>query len=280
MSLRTARRADRRLREAAKQAETLANGQKDASAARIDLAFLAIKAATAEQLGMRGLRRLTGARAVRAQPLGERVRRHAETSQSAIELAEVSLARHDVDATPVRAAPESEASAFALRGLHGPQLHGFALLLTLGDRRAAAELAEDALAAGGGRADELQQPRQAAAWLRHSVLKAAMSRRADPNSDEATRRATLRTLGVDDTALAALSALTILERGAVVASTVEGLEDPDVAVVVGLDAARTGRLVQEGLRRATGAPMPEPPLSEPYGPIVARTREVAARVLA
>lgn len=109
---------------------------------------------------------------------------------------------------------------------------------------------------------------------------AAKRRRADPNPDEPTRRAALTALGVNDEAHAALSALSTLERAAVVASGVEGLDEPDVARVVGLDPERSRRLVRDALRRAITAATAEPSEAGPDGPIVARTREIAARVLA
>jgi hypothetical protein len=279
-SIRTARRADRRLREARIQATILADDRPDASAAWVDQACLAIKAAIAEQVGMNALRRLTGASAVRAQPLGDRMRRHAVEADAAIMRAEATLAS-EIGAAPVGiSAVQERAASAALGGLHGGQLHGFALLLTLGDQPAAAKLATDALAAGAVRANELQHPRRATAWLRHSVLGAAKRRGTDPNHDEPTRRAALRALGLNDEAHAALSALSILERAAVVASHVEGLEEPDVATVVGLDPVRSRRLVRDALRRAISAGMAQPSRSGPDGPIVARTRQIAARVLA
>jgi len=281
-AVRTARRADRRLREARTQATLLADNRPDASVARVDHAALAVKAATAERVGMSALRRLTAASAVRAQPLADRMRRHADEADAAIKRAEATLAI-EIGAAPVAisAVQERTATAATLRELHGGQLHGFALLLTLGDQPAAATLAADALAAGSVHADELQHPGRATTWLRHSVLAAAArAHRTDPNYDEPTRRVALRALGVNDEAHAALSALGILERAAVVASAVEGLEEPDVATVVGLDPERSRRLVRDALRRAISAGMAEPSKSGPDGPIVARTREIAARVLA
>ena len=280
-SIRTARRADRRLREARLQATTLADDQPDALVAQADQAGLAVKAATAERVGLKALGRLTGAGAARAQPLGDRIRRHAAEAGTAIKRAEATLAS-EAGAAPIAtsAVQERDASAADFRELHGGQLHGFALLLTLGDRSAAAKLAADALTEGSVRAHELQHPRQATAWLRHSVLATAKAYRTDPNGDEPGRRATLRALGVNDEAFAALSALGMLERAAVVASSVERLEEPDVATVVGLDPFRSRRVVRDALRRAISARIAEPSQSGPDGPIVARTREIAARVLA
>ena len=281
-SIRTARRADRRLREARARATIYADDPRDASVVRVDHACLAVKAASAEQVGMKALRRLTGARALRAQPLHDRMRRHAVEADAAIKRAEATLAGK-TGAAPgaISAVPERRAiSSAALRELHGGKLYGFALLLTLGDEPAAAKLAADALAVAAIRAHELEHPRRAAAWLRHSVLRAAKRRPTDPNQDGPPRRAALRALGVNDQAHAALSALNIVERAAVLASDVEGLMEPDVAAIVGLDPVRSRRLVRDALRRAVSAAIAEPPQSGPDGPIVARTREIAARVLA
>src|SRR6187431_2709085 len=66
----------------------------------------------------------------------------------------------------------------AFRELHGRRLHGFALLLTLGDRPGAARLASEALAAGAMRVDELRHPERAAAWLRHRLVDRARVGRA------------------------------------------------------------------------------------------------------
>ncbi len=248
---------------------------------RFDQAGLAVKAATGERVGLKALARLTGASAARAQPLGDRIRRHAVEAGAAIKRAEATLAS-EISAAPVAisAVQERSAGAAAFRELHGGQLYGFALLLTLGDHSGAAKLAADALTAGSVRAHELQDARRATAWLRHSVLAAATAHRTAPNHDEPTRRVALRALGVNDESHAALSALGILERAAVVASAVEGLEEPDVATVVGLNPERSRRLVRDALRRAISAGMAEPSQSGPDGPIVARTREIAARVLA
>ena len=186
---------------------------------------------------------------------------------TAIKRAEATLAS-EAGAAPIAtsAVQERDASAADFRELHGGQLHGFALLLTLGDRSAAAKLAADALTEGSVRAHELQHPRQATAWLRHSVLAAAKAYRTDPNGDEPARRATLRALGVNDEAFAALSALGMLERAAVVASSVEAargtrcrhgrrarslpLSAPCPRCTASCDQRRNGRALPVGPRRS------------------------------
>ena len=262
-SIRTARRADRRLREVRREAATLADDRPGGAVVRVEPARLAVKTAFAERVGMSALRRVTGARAARARRLGDRIRRHAVQADGAIKLAEVTLASQMGPASAwvaLSAVDEPNSSVSTMRERHGRQLQGFALLLTLGDKPAAAQLAADALEAGAVRAHQLQHLGREAAWLRHSVVRAATRRRVDPNRDEPSRRAALTALGVNDEAHVALSALSMFERAAVVASAVEGLDEPDVGTVVELD--------------------PEPSEAGPDGPIVARTRAIAARVLA
>ena len=113
-SLRTARRADRRLREAARQALALiavAGGGAHGPAfdPRFEHACLSVKVVTAEQLGTRALRRLRGARAARAQPLGDRIQRHALIAAAGLEQLSAILADgdavHAAAVVPVSAAP-------------------------------------------------------------------------------------------------------------------------------------------------------------------------------
>ena len=282
MSLRTARRADRRLREAAKGTAVLAGDGTDPQVARVDLAYLAIKVGFAERIGERALRRLTGLGLIHVQALEGRMRRHAGAAHAAIQRVDATQTSTEREMAPVpmTAAQELGPRAAALTELHGPQLHGFALLLTLGDQATAAQLAAKALATGAARAREHEHPRRTAAWLRHSVLRAAKRRHTDTDDDEATRRVALEKLSVDGNAFAALSALNVLERAAVVASNVELLEPRDVATVVGLDEERTQRIVRDAVRRATKAAVAQPSGSEADGPMVTRIREIAAQALA
>ena len=272
VSLRTARRADRRLREAAKAAALLAGDGTDAQVAQVNRGCLAIKAAIAERVGLRALRRLTGSRFVRARPLGDRMRRHAAAAHAQLGRAHAMR--------PMVAAEELGPSAPVFRELHGPTLHGFALLLTLGDQAMAEELAANALAAGAARAREHELAGEAPAWLRHSVLRDAKRRHSDTNYEETIRRAALEALGVDRNAFAALNVLTVLERAAIVASSVEGLAQRDVATVLGLNEERSQRIVRDALRRATRAAIAHPLESDAGGRMVTRIREIAAQALA
>ncbi len=102
-SLRTARRADRRLREAREEITAL-----DAFAARLsaetfrtELACLNVKVAVAEQVGTRALKRLSGASATRARPLANRMRRHALAASAALGGAEAILALIEPRSAPI-----------------------------------------------------------------------------------------------------------------------------------------------------------------------------------
>lgn len=182
----------------------------------------------------------------------------------------------DLAASPDRSpGPTAEAMRVAFRELHGRRLHAFALLLTLGERAAAARLASDALAAGSMRIDELRHPERAAAWLRRWVVEGAHVTRNEP----ADRRA-LAELGVDGPVVDGFATLGRLERAALIASAVERLDRRDVASIVG----RGGPALDRLLRRARGgfirvhasAARNEEPRD---GPIAARVRQIAQRTM-
>lgn len=282
-SLRTARRADRRLREATRGAVNLAAGMEPPGGdARIEHACLTLKAASSQQVGVRALGRLTGARAAQAGALGDRIRRHALAASATLARADAALTGIEIRGTPfaTAAVPATNPDDAALRERYGAELHGFALLLTLGDQSAAARLTGDALKAGALRAVERRHPERTAAWLRRLVLREA-SQPTLHSGAKATPggRAALHALRVDASAFAALSALNMRERAAIVSTTIERLPPRDVATIVGLDGARLERLLREGLRRAMSAGAAER-RPGPDGPIVRRTREIATRVLA
>jgi DNA-directed RNA polymerase specialized sigma24 family protein len=167
----------------------------------------------------------------------------------------------------------------AFRDVHGTRLHGFALLLTLGDRALAARLADGALSEGSAHAAELSHPERAAAWLRRHVLRALGNRpRTGPPARD--RRAALEQLHVDSIAYDALASLGVRERAALVASTVEGLDLRDVGAIVDLDGARLERLLRRARSRATSAgarTMSEPPAED--GPLATLIRRIATRAV-
>ena len=115
--LRTARRADRRLREVAKQADALAHsrGARDDPEAWIEHACLGIKSEMAGRAGFRAWSRLKGERAERARPLGDRIRRHAYAADTALERAGVALLRRGLDTGDE--VPEDTAGAVRKRAL-------------------------------------------------------------------------------------------------------------------------------------------------------------------
>jgi len=167
----------------------------------------------------------------------------------------------------------------AFRELHGRRLHGFALLLGLGDRARAAQLTADALSEGALRLEELRHPERAAAWLRARLVRVAPGMRlAEGRPGE--RLQTLAELGVDRAMLAGLAALEQNERAALIASSIERLDRRDVALVVARDGERLDRLLERTRRRyalAYAAAVTELP---PAGPLSDRVHEVARLALA
>lgn len=176
------------------------------------------------------------------------------------------------------ASPELVRAAF--RDLHAARLHGFALLVTLGDRARAARLADQALVAGASRAAELRHPERAAAWLRMRVLHdAGRLRRPGNERGAAERRLALEALGVGQAAFAGLTSLSVRERAILVADSVERLDARDVATIAGVDGKRLQRLVRRArlAYAAAAVDAQHDPLED--GPTVERVRLVAARAL-
>ena len=140
--------------------------------------------------------------------------------------------------------------------MHGPSLHGFAVLLLLAKGPRAASIAAAALAEGVERAGELRHPERAAAWLRSRVVR--LARRA-PASKVVTpvERAALAELGVSPAAAEALSGLALPERAALIASSVERFSIADVASILGRDQAATLRVLRSARRRYVEAVTPQ-----------------------
>jgi DNA-directed RNA polymerase specialized sigma24 family protein len=166
----------------------------------------------------------------------------------------------------------------AFRDLHARRLHGFALLLTLGDRPVAARLASDALLAAGERIGELRHPERAAAWLRARVVRTgrAMSRTAPRGSD---RLDALDRLGVDRATFAGLAALSQQERAALIATSIERLDRRDAATIVDIDGQGFDRLVVRARRRYAAAYGAAAPEATAHGSLAERVRAVAQRAL-
>jgi DNA-directed RNA polymerase specialized sigma24 family protein len=175
---------------------------------------------------------------------------------------------------------EDQAEARAsFRELHGRRLHGFALLVTLGNRPLAARLSAEALAAAALRRHELRHPERAAAWLRARVLSGLPRRVREPSP--ADERVALEPLDVDRAVIDGLAALSVRERAALVASDVERLDARDVADLVGRSGRALERLLSGARRRYmrahAAAPLAD---ASPDGQLVARIRDVAHRALA
>ena len=163
----------------------------------------------------------------------------------------------------------------AFRELHGPRLHGFALLFTIGDRPTANRLAADALAAGASRADELRHPERAAAWLRRRVVESA------PRGRLGGPPRPVEDLGLERAAFAGLRALRPRERAALIADAVERLDRGDVGTIVGLDGRRLDRCLRAARERfvAAASAVPTPEIDD-AGPIVMRIHAIASRAIA
>lgn len=126
--------------------------------------------------------------------------------------------------------------------LHGPRLHGFALLVTLGDSHRAIKIAGEALAAGARVTPSLRHPERAAAWLRARVLRDARRlpisiQRPDPQA----RRDALAAIGVGKRAFAGLAALSPRGRAVIVALDVEHLNERDAEQILGFSTAALRR---------------------------------------
>lgn len=177
--------------------------------------------------------------------------------------------------------PPPELVRAAFRDLHGARLHGFALLITLGDRARAARLAGEALAAGMTRTADLRHPERAAAWLRRRVMRRAQrGPGSGPGRSAVEQRAALEDLGVDEAVHAGLSRLTVRERAALVADSVERLDRGDVATIVGVDGPRLDALIRRVRARymaSVAAAIDDE--TGPEGPTAARIRAIAARAL-
>lgn len=144
--------------------------------------------------------------------------------------------------SPQRPPPELLRAAF--RELHGRRLHGFTLLLTLGDRMQAVRLSSEALSAGAQRIPALRHPERAGAWLRAHVARRAQTAsnastasnaaNASANASAHDRREALADLGLTEAAQAGLAVLDGTARAVLIAETVERFRALDVATIAGL----------------------------------------------
>ena len=172
----------------------------------------------------------------------------------------------------------------AFRELHGARLHGFALLLTLGDRARAARLSAEALAEGIARVAELRHPERAAAWLRGRVLHRARGDRELARARRADAELALAELGVGDGVRRGLERLSMAERAAVIATAVERLDRRDVGALVGREGRTLDRLVRRAMTSylataSAASPGPSGPPPGSAGPITERVHLAAERAL-
>jgi hypothetical protein len=171
--------------------------------------------------------------------------------------------------------------ADAFRALHGPRLHGFAMLVTLGDDGAAERAAGRALAAGAAEAAALRHPERAAAWLRARTLRDLKHWAPGASTPPATLPGALAGLGVDDGVYQGLAALSVGARAALVASAVERFAPIDIEIILGASPAATRRAVAEArdryLRVAVNESSGRP--AAPDGELTRRVQAVAARAM-
>jgi hypothetical protein len=176
-------------------------------------------------------------------------------------------------------APAREAIRGAFREVHGRRLHGFALLMTLGDRALAARLASGALADATEHETELRHPERAAAWLRSRVVASMPRRRRSPSP--AKKRAALDPLGVDAAVTVGLAALGTRDRAALIAADLERLDGRDVETIARLRGAQLERTLTRARRRYMAAYVASPlATATTDGLLVRRIRAVATRTIA
>jgi DNA-directed RNA polymerase specialized sigma24 family protein len=164
----------------------------------------------------------------------------------------------------------------AFREVHARSLHGFALLLTLGDRARAARLTESALAEAAGRVDNLRHPERAASWLRGRVFRQARGKFRLGRRPPVGR---LAELGADEAVVRALALLSPRERAALLVTDIERFDRRDVASIVSLDAPALESLLRRARERYFRAYAAAAPGEVPDGPTVLRIQAIAHRHL-
>lgn len=171
-------------------------------------------------------------------------------------------------------APSADLVRAAFRELHARRLHGFTLLLVLGNRAQAAHLATGALTAASERVEALRHPERAAAWLRQHVVKHARgSRRGDHPVDPHL----LHDLGADAGVVAGLALLELRDRAALIANAIERLDRRDVAVIVGRDGTALDRILRRARERYVDGYIAVGPAPAADGPLTARIHSLAQR---
>jgi hypothetical protein len=179
------------------------------------------------------------------------------------------------ESPPPETPPGDDWLRAAFHELHGRNLHGFALLLTLGDVEQAAALSGRAIGAGIARVRELRHPERAAAWLRAHVVRSAGRSR----SPVRPRPSALMGLGADAAVIEGLSALGPIERAALIATSIEHLDERDVATIVRRDGARLRHLLATARRRYLAAYLRAAPPESVAGPIADRLNEIGRQTI-
>ena len=149
---------------------------------------------------------------------------------------------------PISPAPRDPRAASLFRAafndVHGERLHGFVVMLTVGDLAAAARIAANVMVSGMARAAELRHPERAAAWLRSKAYREVRRTAARRSVAAIDRRTALWQLRVASEVTDTLWALPLEERAVLIADVVEGLDLRDVATIIGRNPARTSAIAR------------------------------------
>ena len=183
-------------------------------------------------------------------------------------------------ALPVEAEDAEQLQA-ASWDAHAARLHGFALLLTVGDQPRAASAAIAALEAGAERAAS-QDSDQAAAWLRREVIGELRRTWPTPQLQPEERHAVLHRMGVADPLISSLEGMSAERRAALVVSTIEGMAMADVANTLDTDLGDAYRVVEAARLDylTTTLQVTAPGRTETPGPLARRISEIQARAIA
>jgi hypothetical protein len=154
---------------------------------------------------------------------------------------------------PTFPAPQDPRAASLFRAafndVHAASLHGFVLMLTVGDRAMADQVAATVMVSGMARAAELRHPERAAAWLRMRAYLAVRRGASLRSLSASSRRSALWQLGVVDWVTDALWQLPLEQRAVLVADVVEGFDLRDAAWIIGRSPERTRAIEREARRR-------------------------------
>ena len=143
-------------------------------------------------------------------------------------------------------------------------LHGFALILTIGDRSQSASVAARALADAA--VDAEVDPSRVTTWLRARVLRDVRRLPRDARVSSDDRFAALHKLGVERSTTEALAGLSLDERASLIAASVERHELSAVATIIGKspgEARRILRAARARYRDAALAAQAKPRITSP-----------------